>query len=130
MDDIKEWLQIAKSNLIVGRGYEKFAEEGPRYEEFCFDLQQSVEKSLKALLLYKEIPFPKTHSIATLITLLKEQSIDLPEFILDSAQLTKYAVNTRYPDDYIEVTKEDYLKAVEIAENIYNWVEGQINNVK
>lgn len=128
MNDVKEWLKIAKSNFIVGKSFYILSEEDVRFEEFCFELQQSVEKSLKALLVHHNIKFPKTHSISALLTLLQENSVNLPEKILDAAELTKYAIETRYPDNYIEITEKDYEEAVQMAEYVYEWVKIQIQS--
>ena len=122
-----KWLKVAKSNLKLGRVDIEAKDSEIRFEELCFELQQCCEKSLKALLIFNDISFPKTHNISELLKLLKSNLVDVPENILKSAIVTQYAVNTRYPVDYIEVTKEDYQETLQIAENIYNWVEGQIN---
>src|SRR6266571_7305717 len=42
------------------------------YEDSCFDAQQAAEKSLKGMLVHLAIPFPKTHSVADLITLVAQ----------------------------------------------------------
>lgn len=126
MSEVLDWLKIAKSNLKLGKVGLDLYDEDIRYEELCFQLQQSVEKSLKSLLVFHDIKFPKTHNIAELLKLLSNEDIKIPENILDSAILTQYAVNTRYPDDFIEVTENDYKEAIEIAEIVYNWVKKQL----
>jgi len=35
--------------------------------------------------------------------------------------LTDYAVTARYPGDYEEVTNEEYLEAMVIAERVFAW---------
>lgn len=50
----------------------------------------------------------------------------IPESLKEVLILESYAVKTRYPDDYIEITKEEYEKAVEVASDIYNWVSNII----
>lgn len=127
MDEHLVWLKRAKSNLAIAKTvikdeYEIFGGE-IFLEELCFELQQCVEKALKALMIYHKIQFPKTHDIDKLIIILKQNSIELPEKILDAAILTQYAVTTRYPDIFLKVTQEDYQEALEIAENVYNWVK-------
>ena len=42
--------------------------------------------------------------------------------------LTNYAVQTRYPGQYTEVTKEEYQKAVKISKECLEWVEKIIEN--
>ncbi len=37
------------------------------------------------------------------------------------------SVETRYPGDYEPVDEDDYLKAVEIAENVLKWIEKKMS---
>ena len=104
--------------------------EGILYEDLCFDCQQVVEKSLKALLVHIGVDFPWTHSIAELIELIEKTGIDIPEEIKDSVILTAYAVNTRYPGDYEFVDEEEYREAVRIAERVYRWVGKKMKELR
>ena len=116
--DIDEWLRRAKSSLI----YSKMNKvEDLYYEELCFSCQQSAEKSLKALILSQGLKLHKTHSFRKLLDEL-EKRITIPDFLPNVLKLEIYAVTTRYPDDYYEITEEEYNGAVEIAEQVYNWV--------
>lgn len=130
LDDVKEWMLRAKSNLEHARRVNKndLAVYGGYifFEELCFDLQQCVEKSFKALLIYHNIEFPKTHSISKLIELLRENNIDFPDELLPSIDLTLYAVETRYPAYQDAITEQEYKEAVKIANDVYNWAEEQI----
>jgi hypothetical protein len=40
--------------------------------------------------------------------------------------LTNYAVQTRYPGEYDEITKEEYEKSLKIATFCLEWVENKI----
>lgn len=126
MNDVQEWLKIARSNLKAGKIDLKSFDEEIRYEEGCYNLQQSVEKALKALLLHKNIKFPKTHDISDLLKLLIKSQVEIPECVLNSSVLTFYAIQARYPDNYHETTKEDYHQAIQLADDVYNWVVNQI----
>ena len=119
MNDYKDWLNRASSNLNLGRNLIN----GVNLEDLCFNFQQSVEKALKAILVKYKINIPRTHSISELISLLKSNSIDIPECIEKNApSLNIYAVETRYPDNYFLVDMEDYEEALSIAQDVYNWV--------
>jgi len=127
MDDSLNWLKRAKSNFVRGKDSSYLDLKDISLEDLCFDLQQCVEKSLKAILVKKNIEFPKTHNIAELLVIIREKTlINFPEKIKDAATLTDYAVNTRYPADYNPVTEEEYKEVLEIAENVYNWAENII----
>jgi len=93
-------------------------------EDLCFNFQQSVEKALKAVLIKYEIKIPRTHSISELISLLKLIPIDIPTEIEKNApSLNIYAVETRYPDNYFLINKEDYEEALLITQNVYDWAK-------
>ena len=65
----------------------------------CFHAQQCAEKYLKARLVMAGIEFPRTHNIATIVSLLPSHvRPDLSEN--DQNFLTVYAVQTRYPGGY------------------------------
>ena len=123
--DPEEWLKRAFSNLNLGKNIIK----GVNLEDLCFNFQQSVEKGLKAVLIKNGIDVPRTHSISELISILRLNSVNIPDAIVASApSLSIYAVDTRYPDNYFVVDKDDYDEALEIAQDVYNWVEVVINS--
>lgn len=118
-----DWLKRGKSNLIRAK------QSKPKevyWEDLCFDAQQAVEKSLKALLLYYKMPFRFVHDIAELLTTLEQNGIGLPEYIREGAELSDYAVESRYPSPMEPVTEDEYIKAVKTAEAVVSWVEKQI----
>jgi HEPN domain-containing protein len=121
----EEWLRRVQSNLErarIGRISEKIL-----YEDLCFDCQQAVEKSLKGLLIHLGIDFPFTHSISALVNLIKESGLVVPDFVSDSAKLTVYAADTRYPPKQESVDEEEYKEALELAEQVYSWVVEILN---
>jgi len=93
------------------------------YEDLCFDAQQAAEKAIKAVLVSRQIDFPKTHSIAELFTLAHEHSISPPEKIQRATTLTPYAVAARYPRADDDVTPEEHRRAVRLAEDVVQWAE-------
>lgn len=120
----KSWLKRAKSNLILAKNINKNDLEifgGDIYlEDLCFDLQQCAEKSLKALLVYYGIEFPKIHDLSELFRLIKKHiSLEIPPEIKKASRLTTYAVITRYPY-WNKIDEKKYLEAIELAESLYN----------
>ena len=50
--------------------------------------------------------------------------------LVNTTILTDYAVDSRYPSDLgEEPTEEDYLEALELAENVYSWVREKIGDI-
>jgi len=125
-DIISEWLKRARSNLERARA-EKISDE-ILYEDLCFDAQQAVEKSLKALLVRLDKPFPKTHSIGMLLKLIEETGVEIPDDINRSKILTGYAVDTRYPGMYEPVSEEEYKEALNLAVEVFEWAGKIIKN--
>ncbi|MBF0516549.1 MAG: HEPN domain-containing protein [Nitrospirae bacterium] len=124
----KEWLCRSRSNLARARLGK--ATDEILYEDICFDAQQPVEKALKSVCVMHNIRFNRAHDIAYLIDLLDSAGIKLPQKLQRAKLLTNYAVETRYPGDYIPVDKTMYEEALEIAENILIWVENFLEMTK
>ena len=118
-DDPREWMNRAQSNLSMA----KSEAAGIYLEDLCFNAQQAVEKAIKALLLKLGVEFPYVHDIAQLVTLLERAGQEIPGFVREAAQLTQFAVFSRYPGIAPPVKREEYDEAVAIAEQVVRWVE-------
>jgi HEPN domain-containing protein len=92
------------------------------YNELCFHAQQAVEKSIKAVLVHCGVEFRKVHYIDYLIGLLPA-GVSLPPEAAEVVGLTSYAVMSRYPGDYEEVTEEAYQEAARLAQAVFVWAE-------
>lgn len=121
----QEWLKRAKSNLALAKQPKTV---DIYWEDLCFETQQAAEKALKAVLLSKKIQFRFVHDLAELITLLENNGVSLPKGVRTSAILTDYSVEARYPGPFEPVTKEEFKKALKIAEGVVAWAEKQIAN--
>ncbi len=75
-DRALEWLNRARSNLIRASMPKP---EGVLWEDVCFDLQQATEKALKAVLVFNDIDFPRTHHVEWSIALIRENGIPWSE---------------------------------------------------
>lgn len=115
----EEWMAHAISDL----GLAKLGKEYPGIlrEQICFHTQQAVEKAFKAVLLFYKIDFPLTHDIEELIDIVSEAGKSLPSEVMDAGILTPYAVETRYPGSFEEITEHDVDEAVIIAEKVIAW---------
>ncbi len=114
----QDWIRHAQSDLAVAQQH-----LGPDVllETLCYHTQQAVEKSLKAALLHHHIDFPYTHNIAWLITIVRESGVSWPDELDAAAELTSYAVQARYPGSVCEVTHEEYVDAIAVAEKVMAW---------
>ena len=113
-----DWLRHARSDLALARAGRA---QGVLLGDLCFHLQQCVEKSLKAVLVQGNVPFPYTHNISVLITLLRKVKTKWPKTLNRCAELTDYAVRTRYPGETDPVTTAEYRQALTIAGKVLTW---------
>ena len=115
----EDWLRYANSDLELAR-IEK--PEGVLPETLCFHAQQAAEKALKAVLIFLEIDYPRTHNIRTLLDLLSE-GVDVPQEVEEGAALTGYAVESRYPGNSEPVDDAEYRQVICLAEAVVSWAE-------
>ena len=113
---VREWITKGENDLKNAANTLKMGEDCPT-DTVCFHAQQCVEKYLKALLVWKGIPFPKTHDLAALVAILPKvlQNILAGE---EQELLTEYAAVTRYPGDYEDITLTEARTAVRVARKI------------
>lgn len=119
-----EWMSHAESDLKLAR----LAAGDPsiRREQVCFHAQQAAEKAIKAVLLSQEIEFPLTHDLEELLEIAENNGIELPEGIREAGLLTPYAVETRYPSYWVEITEADLKEALRIAELTIAWANEKL----
>lgn len=68
------------------------------YNQVCFHAHQAAEKTLKALIVYKESDSPKTHRLTELLMLLQDEEPALRALAGEIRSLESYYIPTRYPD--------------------------------
>lgn len=91
-----EWVQKAEQDFLVAQ--RSFRARGiPTYDAVCFHAQQCAEKYLKARLQEAAVPFPKTHHLLALLTLLTPVQPLASSLSRALRVLDRYAVNFRYP---------------------------------
>ncbi|MDD5434754.1 MAG: HEPN domain-containing protein [Nitrospira sp.] len=90
----------------------------------CFHARQAVEKAFKAVLLFHKIDFPFTHDLEELLDTFETAKIPIPSNLLNVGILTPYAVETRYPGYWGEITETDISEAIKFAEDTIKWTEG------
>ena len=113
---IREWLRKADNDLRNAAHTLTIGVDCPT-DTVCFHAQQCIEKHIKALLVFRATPFPRTHNITALRVLLP------PRFRphLDrKAQrlLTEYATVRRYPDLGPDITLTEARRAVALARSV------------
>ncbi len=109
-NDYRHGIQFAKNDLAVAKDLQLQNEYV--YQAVVTHCQQSIEKYLKAFLLYNNKKIIYTHDLLILCKLCEE--ID-EAFISLESDLNKLSVNykeARYPGDFEDIDLEDANKAL------------------
>jgi HEPN domain-containing protein len=122
MERYESWIKRAKSSLEISK---IAVNVSVCYEDLCYQSQQAVEKVLKGLLIYYGVEPEFTHNIGILLNEI-EKFTEIPENIKEATKLTKYAIITRYPGEYDEITKGNYEESIKIAKKCVEWIENKI----
>ena len=124
-ETVKKWILRAENDFKTGK--DELQTDEPATDTICFHMQQCTEKYLKAYLIFHGIEIRKTHDIAELIQLCSEIDSNFEKlYQMRVDDLTKYAVDIRYPDDFYMPTIEEANKCLEIAESVRNFVKGKL----
>ncbi len=114
---LTEWLSKANEDRAVARYL--LETEVPYLGIIGFHAQQAAEKYLKAYLVWKQVEFPKTHSIEQLLDIVATCNSTLASSLHEVIALTDYAVEVRYPGNLPELTVKEAATAVALADLTY-----------
>ncbi len=112
---IQEWLDKAERDFnLVQRLSLDIHESAP--EHICFYAQQTVEKTIKALLILHKQKFRKIHHLAELA---RQAQVFVPDWEINSVQLDwleEIGILSRYPG--VNPSREEALQAFKIATEV------------
>jgi HEPN domain-containing protein len=120
---VAEWVRWAHADMSVASLVD---DERIAPEIVAFHAQQAVEKMLKALLVQRQVDFPRTHSIGALLSLCEEAGFVGAQEYVDASSLTRYAVATRYPGEEEPVSREEAKEAVTLAAQVFVWAFAEL----
>ena len=131
---VEEWIKSGNENFNGGRVLFKNSKE-----EFktlvCYNMQQAVEKYLKAYLITNGIEIDDkhrdhfTHDIAKIIEACKEIDPDFDKlYKIEADRLTDYAVKLKYPSSKA-LTLENEKEAISITEQVRLFVLDKIKDI-
>jgi HEPN domain-containing protein/predicted nucleotidyltransferase len=118
------WLKHAQKDLAAVRHLYNDPDEFP--EQVCFLAQQAAEKAVKAVLLERNVSFPHTHDLKKLVDEGTKRGLAIPSDVERTRELSRYAVETRYPDNVQEITDQNVADAMLIAEATVAWAAGLV----
>lgn len=119
---VQEWLRWARADLAVAEIEDRRVAPAIR----AFHAQQATEKALKALLVRRQVEFPRIHALGPLLELCKSSGFSGTEALIDAVTLTRYAVATRYPGEAEPITEQDAADAAILAAQAVTWAEQQV----
>lgn len=113
-----DWLMRARADLALAKAP---LPAGAVYEDLCFHAQQAAEKAIKAVYRKRGLIFRYTHDLKELLAGLHDAGMPIPDAVDQSAILTDYAHQFRYPGLEETVTKGEYEEALALAEGVVQW---------
>ena len=124
--DASSWIEFAETEISAATHL--FNTHHPMPTNIvCYLSQQSIEKALKAILVENNDEFPKVHDIRKILdkTRIYEPSIDIDGKAAD--KITLFAIESRYPDNILDFTKEDAELGLKYAKEILDKVKTALN---
>jgi len=96
----------------------------------CFHAQQAAEKYLKGFLAHHDLHIRKIHDLEIIIEDCKNVDTSFSELKDSAIFLNQFYIESRYPDDYIEFSREDAEKACQAVLRIKEFVLEKIKSQK
>lgn len=112
--DFAAWIARAEEDYKLAKSSMRY--KPPLTYGACFHAQQCAEKYLKAILVTREQPFPRTHDLVALNELCSRNGVYLGIDPDELDTLSSYAVRVRYPGD--DPNPEEARRAVQIARSV------------
>jgi HEPN domain-containing protein len=122
LDHAMGLLQKATNDLLAAQA---IFPTGQAMDIVCFHAQQTVEKSLKALLAVQDIEYPWRHDLGELMHLVASIWPDIIKFEDRISELTPFAVTVRYDIEF-EPSANQARQALETASMILERVKALI----
>lgn len=118
---VMEWLDKAIRDL---KSAKVLFEHDCGNDYVAFHCQQTIEKALKALIIYLYATLEQGHSLLYLCKKVMVQREEFSQYLKDCAFVNQYYIETRYPNENaITVSNEETENCLNIAENILNAVK-------
>ena len=123
LSDAKVWIDYSESDLRAAHTLLQSKEFFPL--QICFFSQQCAEKAIKAILVFEEVNFPKIHDLDRLRDLVPK-GWKVKEQFPDLAELTIWAVESRYPGDIPDIVEQEARETLSLAEAVFDSVSTQL----
>lgn len=120
----EKWLVIAKEDLLAAKGLLKLE----LFSSAVYHCQQSVEKSLKAYLAFKQCSISKTHDLIHLLELCMSFDQEFRKQYEAADYINPFAIKFRYPTEFDIPDLNETETAIKLAENVMKFVLKKISS--
>ncbi len=110
------WASKAEEDLLAAEHLLDLGDKCP-FGIAAFHSQQCAEKYIKAVLTLRSVPFPRTHDLPELLSLVPPD-IGLRISPQEMALLNRYSVEVRYPGEWEPVTRAEAKSALKAAKEM------------
>ncbi len=117
--EVRRWLRYALEDLVAAETVLHDENLAPRHA--CYLAQQSVEKAIKAVLIFQSIDFPKRHDLNALRNLVPDGWPFKTKYP-NLGELTEWVTEGRYPGDWPDAVEADAQRAVRQARDVWQSV--------
>jgi len=117
---VRNWLIKSSRDLLCAR--ELADASKPLLDSAVYHCQQAAEKAVKGFLIYHDIRFDKTHDVGLLAGQAAVVEPGFNNYLTGARLLTPYAIEFRYPGDYIEPEFTDFQEAFDATALILTFV--------
>ncbi len=122
---VKQW--IIKADHDLGTAKITYLHIPEYKDTITFHCQQTVEKYLKAYLIFLDIEFRRSHDLVYLIEIISQKDPFEDIFYDKASFLQDFAVEIRYPNDIIELEDEGVQNAIKYAEQFRELIIIKLN---
>lgn len=124
LEEARDWLVRAERDLLAAQ---RLIDGAPPLPDLAaYHTQQSAEKALKGFLAANDKPFGKTHNLEALLSLAETIDTDCSTLTPLAKTLNPYATQFRYPGGPLEPTVEAARAAIELAQEVFDFVRARI----
>ena len=117
---VNEWRRKADNDLRTAEIVVKSPD--PPTDTICFHAQQCAEKYLKSFLTLKDVTIEKTHDLTRINNICIGLDSEFEQLSDVAELLSGYAVEVRYPGDFIEYSIQEANEAIEMAKQVKAFV--------
>lgn len=121
IETVKQWFIKADNDLKTAK--DELNTDAPATDTVCFHAQQCVEKYLKGFLAFHDQEIKKTHNLTVILMDCIHVNTSFAELSAKQVDiLTPHATVLRYPDDFYLPPVEEAQHAVQLSEDVKQFV--------